>query len=577
MPDLVLPDGFDRGSTGIIIVDHGSRRTESNRRHEAFVEAWRVECRCPIVEPAHMELAEPSIATAFGACVEAGATTVAVAPYFLWPGNHWDRDIPELAAEAATRHRGVRYIVTARWARTACSWTSWPTESTPALPMWRATFPNASCAPERAAVSSGHLPVGNDPHMNDVVIVGAGLAGLACAQDLVRAGVECKVLEASDGVGGRVRTDMVDGFLLDRGFQVLLTAYPQARDRLDLDALDLCYFDPGAVIRVHDAFRRVSDPLAGPAADAVNDPGTDRFTRRQGPTGSPRPGRARPRSQRSPPSAGHHHRVRLTTAGFSDRMIESFWRPLFAGIQLDPGLEVSSRRFDTVLRMLDIGSTGVPRTSMGAIPAQLAGTLPRDTIRLGAPVARLESSGVVLTDGERVEAGVVVIATEGPEAHRLLGARVADPGSRAAGCCWFSSPRPPLHGPVLALDGQGSGPAKNLVVLSEDAPAGRPADRPVARRRRRARTGRARSEDHSPRAGAVGALVRFCRVGVGAPADRCHTYGQPLQRPPFHPKQRVALGGGLFVCGDHRDTSSTQGAMFSGERTASAVLRHLRG
>ncbi len=113
MPDLVLPDGFDRESTGIIIVDHGSRRIESNRRHEAFVEAWRVECRCRIVEPAHMELAEPSIATAFGACVEAGATTVAVAPYFLWPGNHWDRDIPELAAEAATRHWGVRYIITA--------------------------------------------------------------------------------------------------------------------------------------------------------------------------------------------------------------------------------------------------------------------------------------------------------------------------------------------------------------------------------------------------------------------------------------------------------------------------------
>ena len=113
MPDLVLPDGFDRESTGIVIVDHGSRRIESNRRHEAFVEAWRVECRCRIVEPAHMELAEPSIATAFGACVEAGATTVAVAPYFLWPGNHWDRDIPELAAEAATRHWGVRYIITA--------------------------------------------------------------------------------------------------------------------------------------------------------------------------------------------------------------------------------------------------------------------------------------------------------------------------------------------------------------------------------------------------------------------------------------------------------------------------------
>jgi sirohydrochlorin ferrochelatase len=113
MRDLALPDGFDRRSTGIVIVDHGSRRADSNERHEAFVADWRTESGYPIVEPAHMECAEPSIATAFAACVEAGATTVVVAPYFLWPGNHWDRDIPELTAAAATGHGHVRYVVTA--------------------------------------------------------------------------------------------------------------------------------------------------------------------------------------------------------------------------------------------------------------------------------------------------------------------------------------------------------------------------------------------------------------------------------------------------------------------------------
>lgn len=113
MADLGLPDGFDAASIGIVIVDHGSRRDKSNRRHELFVSDWRARRGYPIVEPAHMELAAPSIGDAFDACVAEGATTVIIAPYFLWPGNHWDRDIPALAAHAASRHRNVRYLVTA--------------------------------------------------------------------------------------------------------------------------------------------------------------------------------------------------------------------------------------------------------------------------------------------------------------------------------------------------------------------------------------------------------------------------------------------------------------------------------
>jgi sirohydrochlorin ferrochelatase len=98
---------------GIVVVDHGSRREEANRQHESFVREWQGRGGYDIVEPAHMELAEPSIADAFDACVAAGATTVVVVPYFLWPGRHWDDDIPALAAEAAARHQGVTYLVAA--------------------------------------------------------------------------------------------------------------------------------------------------------------------------------------------------------------------------------------------------------------------------------------------------------------------------------------------------------------------------------------------------------------------------------------------------------------------------------
>jgi sirohydrochlorin ferrochelatase len=108
----IPPDGEGRADriVGLVVVDHGSRRTEANRRHEEFVRTWRDRPH-RIVEPAHMELAEPSVATAFDACVEAGATTVVIAPYFLWPGTHWERDIPALAADASARHPGVPYLV----------------------------------------------------------------------------------------------------------------------------------------------------------------------------------------------------------------------------------------------------------------------------------------------------------------------------------------------------------------------------------------------------------------------------------------------------------------------------------
>lgn len=412
--------------------------------------------------------------------------------------------------------------------------------------------------------------------MSDVVIVGAGLAGLACAQDLTRAGVACTVLEAQDGVGGRVRTDAVDGFLLDRGFQILLTAYPEVHRRLDLAALELGLFEPGAAIRRRGQFRRVSDPLRRPRGI----PGTV-----AAPIGT-LADKARllrlvldvrrhtvPALLRRPDITTAE---RLQEAGFSDRMMESFWQPLFAGIQLDPHLEVSRRRFDTLLRMLAVGATGVPRRGMGAIPDQLASTLPDGVVRLGAEAVDVHALGVVLAGGERVGGRAVVVATDGPHAHRLLGGRVPDPGSRAAACCWFAATDPPLPGPLLILDGEASGPAKNVAVMSEVSPSYAPAGRalvaaavpgpaaldPTVTRRV--------SEQLARWFGSCTTEWEHLRTDVIA-------HGQPAQGPPFVPKQPVALGDGVFVCGDHRDTASIQGALFSGRRAAEAVHDDLLG
>ncbi len=412
--------------------------------------------------------------------------------------------------------------------------------------------------------------------MPDVVIVGAGLAGLVCAHDLAAAGLDCRIVEASDDVGGRVRTDTVDGYRLDRGFQILLTAYPQVVRRLDLDALSMGYFEPGARVRAGGGFHRVADPVrrplgalgtltapVGSLADKV------RLARlvvdvRRHPVGD---------LLRRPDISTAE---RLGRAGFSASMVEAFWRPLFAGIQLDPDLEVSSRRFDVVLRMLAVGRSGLPERGMGAVAAQLSSSLPPSTVRLRARVTDVGGSGVTLSDGGTVAARAVVVATEGPEAHRLLGGRVADPGSRPVACCWFALAAPPLEGPVLVLDGESGGPVKNLAVVSEVNPAYAPAGRALVAA---AVPGpEALDPDLSSRvrrqlAGWFGTTTgewELLRTDV-------IPHGQPDQRPPLRPRQRVTLGGGVFVCGDHRDTASIQGAMFSGERTAAAVLRFLAG
>ena len=413
--------------------------------------------------------------------------------------------------------------------------------------------------------------------MRDVVVVGGGVAGLVCAGDLAAAGVDCLLLEASDGLGGRVRTDQVDGFLLDRGFQILLTAYPQVTQRLDLDALALGSFEPGAAIWRDGAFHRVADPLRRPrllwstatapigtVADKVRLARLVVDVRRT----------TVPSLLRRPDLTTA---ARLAEAGFSPLMIEAFWRPLFSGIQLDPDLDVSRRRFDTILRMLATGGTGLPRDGIGAIPLQLAKRLPVEAVRLNTRVTSVQAQSVTLNGGERITCRGVVVATDGPTASTLLGASVADPGSRPVACCWFATrDAPPVAGRFLLLDGERSGPAKNVAVMSNVA-------------RSYAPPGMSSIAAAVPGPSALvpdmASQVRdqLARWFDGMTSDwellrvDVIPHGQPLQGPPLHARQRISLGDGVFVCGDHRDTASLQGAMFSGERTAASVLRDLGG
>ena len=410
----------------------------------------------------------------------------------------------------------------------------------------------------------------------DVIVIGAGLAGLACARALVAAGASVVVLEASDGVGGRVRTDSVDGFLLDRGFQILLTAYPECRRVLDYDALRLAPFYPGALVRFGDRFHRVADPFRQPLAALANV---------FGPVGTLGDKAIVLRLRADVRSASLEEifsRTETTTLDalrarrFSDEMIERFFRPFLGGILLDLDLTTSSRMFEFVFQMLSMGDNALPARGMGSLASQMAERLPPGTIRLGSRVASIGPRSAHLEVGEEIGAKAVVVATDGPAAAYLAPGLEA-PASRAATCLYFDADHPPVDDPILVLDGDGAGPVTNLAVPSSVVPDYSPPGRSLVSA---TVIGDPRVDDAALEAsvrkqleGWFGSTVRDWR--------HLRTYrilhAQPAQAPgALEPPERpVRRAGGLYVAGDWLDTASLNGALVSGRRAAEAVLADL--
>ncbi len=404
-----------------------------------------------------------------------------------------------------------------------------------------------------------------------VAIVGAGLAGLACAVELRAAGVDVTVYEASDGVGGRVRSDLVDGFTLDRGFQVALTAYPEMHRQLDMTALDLQAFDPGALVWRNGKGSVVADPFRMPRAtlETATAPIGSIFDKA-------RIARLRHRVRSVHPvkllqSDDITTTESLSAAGFSDTIIERFFRPLVGGIQLDPNLQDSRRMFDIIFRMLADGDSAVPARGMQAIPDQLAGRLPSGTVSLGSPITATTATTVTVRGNDVISHDAVIVATEGPAASTLLGLPTVP--SKSVACVYFAATEPPTDTKLVVLDGTGGGPVLNVAVMSNVSPSYAPPGRHLIAA---AMPGHvdgdlesiARSQLHSWWGAQVDGWEHLSTYRIA--------HGQPGQAPPFCPKQAVALPDGRFVCGDHRDTASIQGALFSGRRCAAAVARHLR-
>lgn len=410
----------------------------------------------------------------------------------------------------------------------------------------------------------------------EVIVVGAGLAGLCCARRLHESGVRVRVLEASDGVGGRVRTDRVEGYLLDRGFQVLLTAYPEARRVLDYRRLGLRDFYPGALVYLDGGMHFVADPWRRPL-DALrtvfSEVGTlaDKLSvariRRRVLRGSLDDLWQRPELTT---------REFLSRSGISDKMIDRFFRPFLGGIFLDAGLSASSRMFEFVFRMMARGATSVPQDGMGSITDQIASFLPAEMVVLQSRVESVNEKRIRLVTGEEMNCRAVVVATEEPVAARLLG-RESERRSRGVTCVYFAADRPPLTERILVLNGTGQGQVNNLAVMSNVSPGYGPSGKALI-----SVTILGICEDDNE---ALGKKIRMeLRDWFGEEVGDWRLlriyrieHGQPDQPPGVLsvPHRPCRLRPGLYLCGDHLANASINGAMESGRLAAEALLHDL--
>lgn len=273
-----------------------------------------------------------------------------------------------------------------------------------------------------------------------IVIIGAGIAGLTCAKYLNDKGIKALILEASDAVGGRVRTDIVQGFKLDRGFQVLLTSYPEAQKLLNYEALNFKNLPSGARIRNGNDFFVMPNPLKDfwTAPQALFSPVGGFFdklqvlqlnldTRNIGD----------PEELKSSKST----MAFLKNYGYSDQMIERFFVPFFRGVFLEGKLKTNSTLFKFLYGQFAKGDVVVPENGMKAIPEHIAEYLSPKQIRLNTRVQKIDGKIVFLENGETIEADKIVLATDANSAAKLLG---KEPNVEFNGtiCMYFESDIP---------------------------------------------------------------------------------------------------------------------------------------
>lgn len=391
-------------------------------------------------------------------------------------------------------------------------------------------------------------------HHADVVIVGAGVSGLAAAHHLIAAGVTVIVLEGADDAGGRMATETVDGFRLDRIGQLLNTAYTEPARTPGLEGLVLKPFAPGAL--VHSDGRTLRAGALTPARALTS-----------GSLDQARIGAALARLAALPEERLLARPERTAHAALSSRSLGTTLRPLLAALLRDPALSTSSRVADLALRTFARGRLAVPEGGAATLPGLLAAALPPGTVRTGVRVRSIATNVVTTEEHGDFSCRSAVLATGARAAAELLpGLRV--PAFHQVTVMHHATTTPlPWDGSLL-LDGDPDRPVAHTAVMSAVDPTRAPAGRSLVT-----------TTVLGPPPPTRTVASRLARLYETATRDWDllavhHTpEAVPAMPPPHDTRRTVRVLAGLYVCGDHRDTNTVEGALRSARRAAAAVLR----
>lgn len=410
-----------------------------------------------------------------------------------------------------------------------------------------------------------------------VLIIGGGVAGLTAAHQLHRKGIDFLLLEASDRVGGRIKTDLIDGFRLDRGFQVFLTAYPEAQRFLDYQKLDLKKFAPGALLLYPDGKKdRIGDPLRDISSllpTVFSDAGSimDKLQILKLKNRLSKLSIEEIFQQQSKDTQS----TLAEEYGFSQKMISRFFTPFFSGIFLEKELSTSRSMFDFVFKMFGEGYASVPNLGMEAIPKQLAAGLPQDSIQLEAKVDKIEGQKVYLSDGSSYTAPHIIVATEATGLISKI-TKVKDTHQSTTQLHYIAD-EPPISEPLIALNTNKTHLSNNICTISQVAAGYAPADKHLISVSIVGTTGYSNGELDK----VVRKELKTWFGGITEEWQHLQTkkisYALPNQESVFHklPDKQIKIRKGLYVCGDFLLNGSINAAMRTGRKAGDLVIQNL--
>ncbi|MCO4807480.1 MAG: FAD-dependent oxidoreductase [Flavobacteriales bacterium] len=412
---------------------------------------------------------------------------------------------------------------------------------------------------------------------SSVIIIGGGLSGLTAARQLHSQGIDFKLIEASDRIGGRVKTDVLNGFRLDHGFQVLLTAYPEAQRWLDYDKLDLCSFNPGALLLYPDGSKdQLGDPLrdfsslfptllsnAGSLSDKFK---TWRLKNRLA-------------SMSIEEIFEQKENTTIDTLaneyGFSQTIIRHFFQPFFAGIFLETELKTSRRMFDYVFKMFSENDTAVPSLGMEEIPKQLAAALPQESLITSARVNKIDGQEVILEDGSTFSAPHIILATQASGLVKEYAS--INTKYQSTTHLHFVVKDDPIKKPMIALNTSEKRLANNICTISNVAEGYAPNGEHLLSISVVGDTGLKESE--LPKAIQKELQAWFGKATLDW--EHLHTkkvdYALPNQQNVLHqaPENQYNLRDGLYACGDFQANGSINASMMQGRKVAENVGKKL--